>query len=485
MTVLDEMLVATWRDYPIRTRVLIEGVTAYAGGEDSAAGTPTILDGLSFTWGRTTNVDQPDAGTCSFVMHEELGGASVTPMLDVIDVDQSVEIWADIDIPATDTDPPTTESHLVWAGTVVSADGQAFGYSAFEVTVTAADATAPLADETIGDQPWPVQTLQTRVNRILQLAKTDTAPILIDPSLTGYQLTYRDVDAQPVLELLQDIAQSVGGVLWVATDADAGIYMWIEDSSNRAAMRQFVIDPDTGIVTIEQVGNPAALFSAGDLLRDPIHWTKDKTQAINSVDVGWQQQGIDSDGLPTTDDKTVTITAGTPKIIRKLSIGTELISELDATSLASKLLALVGGLKSWMASGLSIDTTVLRRDLPSIDYQQRLQTIIGLLDGKERLGRALTLIDLPEWTPGGATTSVYLEGGTYSLTDGRWTLDLNVSAASGQGKSATWADFVGTGVTWAAFDPSILWRDAWGVAGPIALLTGFGGAGFGVEGFGI
>lgn len=483
MTVTEfDFVPVIFRDYPITTRVIINGVEASTGA-DGANGVPTILDGLTLVWGRTTNVDQPDPGTCSFTMHEELRGELV-PMLDVIDVDQTVELWADID-----NGDSTITSILVWAGTVTAVSGQAVGYTAFEISVTASDAAASLAEETIGDNPWPVQDAQTRVNRILELAVTDTAPITIDPTIADTQLTYRDVDAQPVLGLLQDVATSCGGVLWVATSADAGTFLRIEDPSQRASLRQFLIDAVTGLVTISNNTVPRSLLAAADILRDSVTWSKDKTQVINSVDVTWQEQtGVDpSTGLQTTAEQTLTVTDGTPKIIRKLSIDTELITEFDASSLASQLLTLVSGSKGWMASGVSIDTTVLERDLSDLDYGQRLDVIKGLLDGTERAGRALTLIGAPGWTPGGNNVNAYIEGGTYTISAGRWQLDLNVSAPSGLGISATFADFNDTSVKVSDFDPTILIRDAWGVAGPNspAATVGFGTGMFGIQAFGV
>lgn len=468
------------RAYPFDTRVLIDGVEAYGGGPESPQGTPTILDGLSFTWGRQTNIDQPDVGTCTFTIRKELRGSTeITSMLDLINVDSSVEVWVDV----LDDAGTVTESLLVWAGSVVSTSGQAVGYTSVTVTVTAAEPAASLADETIGDIPWPVQSVETRVARILELAQTDTAPITVDPTLTDYQLTYRDVDAQAVLPLLQDIAQSVGAVLWSAADADHGAYLWLEDPSNRASLRQFLIDASTGLVTITNNVPESGLVSAADVGLD-VQWAQDKTQAINSVDVTWQRQGVDTDGLPTVSEITETITQPGAKIIRKLSIGTELVNALDAGSLASRLFALVGSTAGWKASGLTIDTRVLEIDRPDFTYADRLQVVRHLLDGKARLGRPLTLVDLPEWAPGGTESSVYVEGGTYTINSGRWSLELAVSAPTGQGRSATFADFAGSGVKVSDFDPSITIGDAHGVAGPYTFAPGLGGGLFGDQAFG-
>lgn len=477
----------TVRDYPIHTRVLIKGVQAPDTDADLIAGKPTILDGLQFVWGRTTSVDQPDPGTCQFVMHVQLDGTEpATPMLDVIKSGDKVEVWCDFDYPTGDG-TTTTLTRLCWSGFVVSAQGQTLGSNAFQVNVSAADPAAPLANETIGDTPWAVQTVQTRANRILQLSQTDTTPILVADTVADTDLTWRDVDAQPVLGLLQDVAQSVGGVLWVAADATRGTYLWMEDPSGRLALRKFVIDPTTGQVTIGSNPLDIAQFPANDLLNDPPQWTQDETQAINSVDVTWQEQGaIDPDtGQPTITEKTVTVTDGAPDIVSKLSVGTELTSQLDAEQLAIRLLAMAGGTDGWTGSGISIDTTVLTRDLAGWDYLDRLTRITNLLDGVGRLGQPLTLTGMPGWTPGGDSTSMYVEGGTYTVTNRRWQLELVVSTSTGQGQSATFADFNDTDATVDDFQGAILVRDAAGVAGPTGTTgTGFGLSPFGVTGFG-
>lgn len=474
----------SFRDYPIATRVLIDGVAAYAGGPDSSDGKPTILDGLSFTWGRTNSIQQPEVGTCTFTMHVAVTD-DVPPMLDVLRVNSTVEVWVDITQP-----DGTTVSELSWSGAVTSAVGQAVGYSGVEISVTASDPAAPLADETIGDNPWSVESAIARAQRILQLAQTDTTPIAIDDTISGIQLSYQDVDAQQVLPLLQDVANSIGGILWVAPTS-SGTYLWIEDPGNRASLRQFLIDAVTGLVTITNNVPASSLLAAADLLLDNPQWSQDKSQGINSIDVQWESQGpVDpSTGQPTITDETVTVTVTPPpQIIRKQQIQTQLVSQLDAQELATRTLALVSETVGWVASGLTIDTTLLERDLPDLAYDQRLAVVSDLLDGANRLGRALTMINLPGWTPGGTMAATYIEGGTYTVTSGRWTLELNVSSPTGLGISATFADFSTTSVKVSDFDPTIKIRDAWGVAGPEyvgAGSSGFGAGMFGEQAFGV
>ena len=362
---------------------------------------------------------------------------------------------------------PTTRNVLAWSGEVTKVDGQADGYNAFQLQVTAADLGAELANTTIGDEPWPVETLADRVARIYSLAPIGSAPATVDASLTGFQLSYLDVDRQPVLGLLQDIAQSVNGVMWVATHAVSGPYLWMEDPALRQAARQFQVDPATGATVIINVTVNAGLISAQDVLRDPVQWTQDTAAVVTTVNVTWELQGVDTDGLPTTDSQTVTRSddvAVTKYGTRNLDRETLLTAELDAANLADQLLAQARA-TDWLLSGLTIDTRALIRDINGIGYADRLDTFMDLLDGTRRLGHPLVLIDLPVYTPPGSVASLFLEGGTCTWADGFWELDLTASPAGAQGQSAAWDDFPAE-ATWDGIAESITWNDAYGAAAP-------------------
>jgi hypothetical protein len=81
------------------------------------------------------------------------------------------------------------------------------------VTATATGALASLGRRVIGDVPWPVEPAQVRAARILALA-ADGGPWRIQEPGGEPQVTARDVDAQPALRLLTEIAASTGGTLF-------------------------------------------------------------------------------------------------------------------------------------------------------------------------------------------------------------------------------------------------------------------------------
>lgn len=362
---------------------------------------------------------------------------------------------------------------LVWSGEVTSLVMQAAGYKAATTAVTASDLSSVLANVKVGDDPWPSQTVQERANAIMALIPT-SPPLVIDPGLQNTVVSYRDVDAQPPLGLLQDLAQTAGGVLWITAHATQGVYLWMEDPRNRENVRRFAIDDTTGAVYItndagDQVS--VAILSANDVLRDPVQWTQDVNQIITQASISWLEQIPAGEGeQASTEDHTVVVRDTQDRIdrygIRDISVSTELTTAEDAENLADRILALSRG-TGWIFDGLQLDTILLCRDIATVDYPHRLTTVLDLLDATTRIGYALTLIDMPAWTPTGAVRSVYVDGGTYTWADHRWQLELTATPSAGQGQSATWADFDGTGVTWADFAPNkITWLDAYGTAGP-------------------
>lgn len=656
-------------DYPITTEVKIDGVAAPVYASDLAEGEPTILDGLALNWGRDNILDQPDVGTCTFTIREQLDRGVEKTILDIVHVGAKVEVWASAQIPMAnsqvmtntgfpgtgqlpaahwhrlagtsettasrsnrhgrqaawftrpgvnpewtstvalpslpypaegsypdawdrvprllpglawliemqvwvprgaqatlqayaqigpyksstttaclitgdttatgtgawvtlsgsvelpvgfdefgawvipaiqfsimpgitwdDTDPetwsdqqldtwadlalagvsyvslitagPTARQVLVWAGEITSITGQATGDHAVSVSVTASDVGTNLSNMTVSDEPWPKEATLARVNRIVDLANIAGLIVVVGPGLQPIELAYRDVDAQSVMALLQDIAQSVGGVVWITSHDLPGPYVWIEDPGEREAIRIFYFDAEADLVRIGGSDREADLISADDIIRDPVTWTQDVNSVITSVDATWLEE-IPPEGVgdeTTTEERTVRVrdmTAVATYGLRKLSISTELTNATDAESLALRMLTQARS-TAWTVTGYELDTSSIKREIHTLDYSTRLSMIMDLLDATRRIGHAVTLIDVPTYTPAGAVASGYLEGGTYTVQNQMWHMALNLSNAGAQGDSATWADMDDAGDwTWADLDPSIRWVDGYGAAGPI------------------
>lgn len=367
----------------------------------------------------------------------------------------------DVQLPAG---APTSRRMLAFSGAV--SDVKAVPDSGgLLYTVTCADLGAALGNKVIGDDPWPVQTIATRADRIAQLAGITTTPrVRIDAPLDALQVSYRDVDAQPAYALLQDLATTGGGVLWAATHAVTGPFLWIENPDNRVAVAQLA--ESGGVVVITGQAANVTPISACDLLLDGVAWLQDTQDVATVAAVTWAEQGLDDDGLPSTTDRTVTVTAAAGDLdrydTRRLSITTELISATDATTYANRALAQARAV-GWRAEGFTLDTATMPDQLDSLDDATRQISLCNLLDGTTRMGLALTLLDMPAYAPRGAVASYYLEGGRYSYAGGAWALELVASPAAGQGSSVTWAE-LDPGWSWTEFDPSIHWQDLYGVA---------------------
>jgi hypothetical protein len=479
--------------YPIAVTVLVDDVEAYGGYDDLGAGRPTVLDGLSFTWGRDSIVDQPEAGSATLTIRQQIAFDTTpeTSLFDVIHAGATIQIRA----------AGGGRDVLCWVGEITTVDVQQVSDFAIQANGSCVDVSALLSNITIGADPWPQQTAYDRFQAILtaaglRLRDLHTTPDhwswditgQMDPTIQALQIARRDVDAQPPLDLIKALATSVGGVLWVTAD-DAGPYLWIEDPTQREGLKQFVIDPTTKIITIADVAftdpdNPD-LWSGADIIRDPVTWTQDPAQSITSVTVSWIQNLLNADreqnstddlGNPTnqiladetwtTNEMTVT-RDDTDSIarfgVRSLSIDTELATMVDADRLAFNWLA-QSRTSDWIVSGLSIDSAMLSRPTPGLTDQHRFDTIMDLLDVRTRIGYRLSIQDLPAWSPVGSRQSYYTEGGTYTWEGGRFKFDLTGSA-NAIGGGAIYEEFPPE-PTWEDFDPSITWFDCYGVAAP-------------------
>lgn len=330
------------------------------------------------------------------------------------------------------------------------------------VQVTAQDFTADLANIDVGDEPWTVESMQARFQRIVALTGMPVQTV-IDAELGGVLVSWQDVDAQASMNLLRDLAQSVDGVLWSAVHATSGAYLWVENPSARAAL--FTLADDGGVIVIVPAANvPDTLdISACDVLRDPVQWEQSVSDVSTRVAVSWLEQTLNDKGQPDPTERTVTVIDAALEIAygkRRISLSTILQSSADATQVANRLLGRTH-ITDWRASGFAIDDD---DSLEAVDADT-VTMMLDLLDGTQRIGKALRITDLPDWSPSGPILPVYLEGGEYVFDGGTWTLNLTVSHASAQGQSAAWADLE-PAWQWVQFDPTISWLDMAGVRYP-------------------
>jgi hypothetical protein len=350
-------------------------------------------------------------------------------------------------------------SVLVFAGRVTELTSQWDDAAAAPlVSVVANGFTADMQNRSVGDEPWNVESVAVRSQRILNAVGLPVS-IDIDASLAPILLSWRDVDSQGAIGLLQSIATSVDGVLWPAVHAALGAYLRLEDPALRLSLL-LLIEDETGTIVIVE-GNPeeSLRLSACDILRDPISWTQSVSDVATRVSVTWKAQGVDDQGLPTTTEVTEHLIDAALEAehgTRAVSVSTELQSATDANAVAQRVLKRTSS-DAWRASGLTLDDD----DIAGNDQGRSL--LLDLLDGTSRIGAPIVITDLPSWAPAGSESGVYLEGGTYTYVGGRWVLELVVSSSDGFGGSAAWDD-LDPDWTWDQFDPTITWNDLHGVS---------------------
>jgi hypothetical protein len=335
------------------------------------------------------------------------------------------------------------------------------------VSVTAVDYSADLANDYVGDNPWPVQTVAARAAIVNGLATHHTT-LDIDRRPGAYSVSWRDVDSQPVLTLLRELAQSGDAVLWAAEHATLGTFLWFEDTSARLALGVLFWNG----TLVEIGGNPrpsqGIVLSACDIDRDPVRWQSSVGDVVTRVNLTWLEQTLGEDGLPATIEHVETVidrdaesVDGANLGVRSLSYATQLVNAADARRIALRILARSRG-SGWRVSGLSWDTDLTGRSMNEPDRHAALD----LLDGTRRNGLPVTVTDNPPWTPVGEIVNAYVEGGTWTYDDARWLFDMNISPAGATGRSVRWQE-LDPAWSWNEFDPAITWWSLRGVAAAV------------------
>ena len=326
---------------------------------------------------------------------------------------------------------------------------------AVEVHVTARDFTADLAQVSIGDDPWPVQAMAARVNRILSLAGTGVTA-RIDPTVAPTLVTWRDVDAQPAADLIAELASSVDAVAWSAVHQTTGPYYWIEDPDLRIPLLVLRRNPATGLVGLAVGADMPGVtrLRAGLILEEPFTPTQDVSDVATRVDVVWLEQGVDDQGKPETTERHIKLVdPGLEEHYgqRNHYRGTQLQSYADGYAVATRLLKRLDQ-SGWRIKDLTWDTRHTIWDPDTV------AAALDLLDGTHRIGMPILLTDMPSWTPVGPHLGAYVEGGSYACEQGHWRLQTTLSRAGSTGRSLHWEDADPTWA-WDDLDPDLAWDD--------------------------
>ena len=307
--------------------------------------------------------------------------------------------------------------------------------------LTCADASAEHANLRIGSDPWPAETAGERIARAIAASRIPIHTV-IDRTPGALTLAPKDIDSQSLSQVLRDVASSTGAILWPAAHRTLGQYYRFEDLDQRRALYKLRQAGD-GRAYLEAASSGATVLEASTLAQ-AVDITRDTTDLATTVAVTWTDTGADDTGNPTTTQHTET--AKDQELIdrlgyRSVSITTTLTRAADAQALAERTLA------RSTPGGWTIPSALLDTRAPDLSAQ----TAILLLDATTRIGHPLIITGAAPWVPGSGRIAVYLDGGTYTYRDGRWTLDLQLTRAAVPGAALTWSQLPYP-LTWTLLD---------------------------------
>lgn len=313
--------------------------------------------------------------------------------------------------------------------------------------ITAADVLTTLANKVIGAEPWPTETLSTRLARIVDATDVDLS-VVADPVPGAMLLRARDVDAVGLLDLIRESATSTGAILWPSAARGIGQFLYLEDQRNRKSLYTLRI-PHTGNAWTD-VNTRTNQLPASGLLRAGVNMCRDTTDLATEVIVRWESAILNEnqelewathEERATDPERVATYGA------RTLSISTQLTSQAEATALA------VYYLTATAPGGWTIPAITLNDALDVVPTRVLMST----LDASTRIGLPIVITGCANWIPGSPNIPVYLDGGTITREHGHWIHDLTLTRAASASHSAAWKEMP-THARWDQF-PNITWAE--------------------------
>jgi hypothetical protein len=267
------------------------------------------------------------------------------------------------------------------------------------IGVTAVDPVALLARLTVGDAPWPQESITSRAARIEALT-----PLVWSNDPSGVLVAARDTDAQPALDLLDELAHTgsiSGGVVY---DPTAKLAVFMLDNSRRSLV------PSLVLTSHQILADASEVETVGDIVNDVTVSYVDPLDptAQHSVRL-FSQPSIDEIGR------------------RDRRVGTQLVSALDATARATSEIGRFG-----VAATRWEQVVLDSRVASSHDAREQL-----LVAGP---GLRVRLDELPP--PAAASWDGYVEGWTFTGLADTWQVETNLSPAVWSGPLLTWANSV-------------------------------------------
>lgn len=434
-------------------QVYLDGVRAADGHDpNEPALAPFVVDGLTGSWGRSSTIDQPDGDVCSFTMIRRL--SATDDQFAVFNKKLKLGVRVDVDAGA---------GHRVFTGQVTSLVLSASPSGWAQYDIVADDVLSDLSNRPAGTTSRPVEKLPARANYILT---GRGVPISIAATIVDMRVKAFDPDSDSgstATSMLQELAVSAGATLWSTTTPADDPALLMETPSSRPALRRLA-KPGALVVIVVDTVHVTGLVTIDACVPDlePIRIVQNMDDLITSCAVTYYDETAAYAPKVVLIRDEAAESKDRPFGVRRSSLDSQLVTYTDASTVASSIVARLHD-PGWGIEGLVVDD-----DLDDDDMRV-------LLAADTRIGRPIELANLPPWVPDmgtGDTFVGYLEGGTYTSTQGVWSTTLNVAAAlSYAGANARWTDLdtatqAANTWQWNQFDPDISWLDLQGVAGP-------------------
>lgn len=247
-----------------------------------------------------------------------------------------------------------------------------------------------------------------------------------------------DIDNQPALDVLRDVAINGVATVWPVSSIPTGngfdrpaiLSLYVEALRERyAKLTSPYIELDACTVDFE------------------IEWTQSQADFITAMQVAWKLETTDDDGDPVLEDQTelyVETDRETEMVGRNAAtVSSFLPSAASARQLASSWLTYVGGVSSWRCRAMSFATDDISTD-PATAHRYLMagnnaqNLLFGLLDASRRRALNLRMRNLPAWVPvrrwGEASYAGFLAmalAGMSATYTGQWLFELTVDNAEG------------------------------------------------------
>lgn len=360
------------------------------------------LGAVSITYGRQKPDGQPEPATCSLTTDSAL--------LPTVGQVLTVELGADAQLrwpgaPVRRFTGRVTDAKVV--------PGPGTNDRRRRVQLVATGPKAVLGRRMVGDVPWPQELDGARISRLLAMDPGVTA----GPIDTGtVQVLARDVDRQPLLGLLDQ----------VATDAE-GLLIELRDG------RLVYHDADHRTAAVEDL-----TLTAGQVLW-PLAWVQDLSGMVNDLTVGYgaaepqaevrltDPPSIATHGLYAAKVSTRLADQAAAERFVNLTVARRARPWWDVSTMAVELVRGLDPATAAKVLGLEVASLVRVTGFPT--------------DGPMQLGR------------------LWVEGWTETITADSWTVVLSVSPYGRTGPPARWVDLAST-ISWAELDPGLSWAGA-------------------------